>query len=347
MWYLEKVIEEYKRNNKLTIEYIESLKLSEEQFDEVMQYLQKNNIDIEDESSLNFYESLEEEFLKYGRLDDSTKMYLREIGQIPLLSDEEEKQLFIQYSNGNQKVKQKLIDSNLRLCVSIAKKYMGTSTLDLLDLIQEGNIGLVKAVEKFDAFKGYKFSTYATWWIRQGVTRSIAESSRTIRVPVHTYETMKKIRKFINKFYAENGRYPSKTEISEILEIKEELVEIYRLNMKEIFSLDMPIGEDKESSLKELIAEERNIEDEVCSSMVVEDICKVMNETLTDREIFIVKSRNGLIDGKEWTLEEIGKVLKITRERVRQIEAKAYKRIRNKIVKKGYEVKRPIYKSLY
>ena len=262
-------------------------------------------------------------------VDDPVRMYLREIGKIPLLSFEEELELAKLVLDGDEDAKKKLSESNLRLVVSIAKKYVGRGML-FLDLIQEGNMGLIKAVEKFDYTKGYKFSTYATWWIRQAITRAIADQARTIRIPVHMVETINKLIRTSRLLLQRLGREPSPEEIAEELEIPvEKVMEIQKIAQDPV-SLETPIGEEDDSHLGDFIQDDDSPapQDAAAYTMLKEQLEEVMN-TLTPREAKVLKLRFGLEDGKARTLEEVGKEFDVTRERIRQIEAKALRKLRH------------------
>jgi RNA polymerase primary sigma factor len=260
---------------------------------------------------------------------DGVKMYLKEIGRIPLLTPTQERTYARKAQRGNDKSKQKLVVANLRLVVSIAKRYIGRG-LTFLDLIQEGNIGLLKAVDKFDWKKGYKFSTYATWWIRQAITRAIADQARTIRVPVHMVETINKINKIRREYLQEHGDYPSvKTLANMTGKTSEKIEEILQAD-KETLSLESPVGGDEDSSVGDFVADVENInpEDSAMLMLLRDEINEVLN-TLGPREATVLKMRYGLIDGRQKTLEEVGKYLNVTRERVRQIEVKALRKLRH------------------
>lgn len=262
-------------------------------------------------------------------LDDSVKMYLREIGTIDLLNPEEEIDLAKRVAEGDLIAKQKLINANLRLVVSIAKKYTGQGLL-FLDLIQEGNTGLIRAAEKFDYTKGFKFSTYATWWIKQGITRAIADQSRTIRVPVHMVETIYKVKKISRMLMQELGRRPTEEEVSERAEIPLENIIAIRKYSQVPLSLEMPVGDEDSSQLVDFI-EDKNFEAPETITMrniLREELLRSM-EILTEREQMILKLRFGFDDGRPRTLEEVGRVYSVTRERIRQIEEKALRKLRH------------------
>ena len=262
-------------------------------------------------------------------VDDPVRMYLREIGRIPLLTFDEELDLAKRILTGDEEAKQKLAESNLRLVVSIAKKYVGRGML-FLDLIQEGNMGLIKAVEKFDYTKGFKFSTYATWWIRQAITRAIADQARTIRIPVHMVETINKLIRTSRHLLQQMGREPTPEEIAKEMEIPvEKVVEIQKIAQDPV-SLETPIGEEDDSHLGDFIQDDDSPapQDSAAYTMLREQLEEVMN-TLTPREAKVLKLRFGLEDGKSRTLEEVGREFQVTRERIRQIEAKALRKLRH------------------
>ena len=262
-------------------------------------------------------------------INDPVRMYLKEIGQIKLLTLEEESVLADRIVNGDEEAKNTLAEANLRLVVSIAKRYVGRGML-FLDLIQEGNIGLMKAVEKFDVTKGYKFSTYATWWIRQAITRAIADQARTIRVPVHMVETINKLARIQRQLTLELNREPSEEEIAKKMNTTVDKVrEIYKISQDPV-SLETPIGEEDDSHLGDFIKDERNLSPEefATNEMLKDEISQVL-ETLTEREEKVIRLRFGLEDGKPRTLEEVGQMFGVTRERIRQIEAKALRKLRH------------------
>ena len=264
-------------------------------------------------------------------LDDPVKVYLREIGRVPLLSSEEEIELAVKISEGNEYAKQRLTEANLRLVVSIAKKYVGRG-MYFLDLIQEGNVGLIKAVDKFDYTKGFKFSTYATWWIRQAITRAIADQARTIRIPVHMVETINRLKKVQSQLLHENGFEPSEELIAEKMELPVERVrEIMRVAQEPV-SMETPIGPEEDSRLMDFIRDEEALapDDAALKTITNEDIDGVL-KTLTAREEAVIRLRFGLQDGRCHTLEEVGTEFNVTRERIRQIEAKALRKLRHPV----------------
>ena len=262
-------------------------------------------------------------------IDDPVRMYLKDIGKIPLLSAQREAELAEKISCGDEAAKNELVEANLRLVVSIAKKYVGKG-MYILDLIQEGNLGLMKAVEKFDYTKGYKFSTYATWWIKQAITRAIADQARTIRLPVHMVETMHRVSRVSRQLLQENGREPTDEEVAEKLNMTPERVREIRKAAQEPVSLETPIGEEDDSHLGDFIPDDNSPTpaDAVSYQLLREQLNKVLH-TLTPREEMVIKMRFGLEDGRSKTLEEVGKEFNITRERIRQIEAKALRKLRH------------------
>lgn len=273
--------------------------------------------------------------------DDSVRLYLREIGKIPLLTPEEEADLAQRIVKGDKKAKDKMVESNMRLVVSIAKRYGGRG-LDFLDLIQEGNTGLLRAVEKFDPDKGFKFSTYATWWVRQAITRAIADQARTIRIPVHMVETINKVLRTTRKLTAELNREPTNEEIAKALDMEPEKIDYVMRIKQDIASLDASVGrdgDDEDSVLGDFVEdEERDSPEESASNQILKEQLSEIIATLTDREQKIIRLRFGIGGGKPHTLEEVGNEFDVTRERIRQIEAKALAKLRkNKDTKKLHE----------
>ncbi len=314
-----------------------------EELDKLYETLEQNNIEIIDDlgdaalESLNFDlempKAVEMGAVDSGKsnaaMDDPVKVYLKEIGRVPLLTPEEEIELAIRISEGDEAAKQKLAESNLRLVVSIAKRYVGRG-MQFLDLIQEGNLGLIKAVDKFDFTKGFKFSTYATWWIRQAITRAIADQARTIRIPVHMVETINKVKKTNSILLHKNGRDPTAEEIAKELDMPVEKVrEILRVAQEPV-SLETPIGEEEDSHLGDFIPDDDALAPADAASMLLlkEQLAEVL-KTLTPREEKVLSLRFGLEDGHPRTLEEVGKEFNVTRERIRQIEAKALRKLRH------------------
>ena len=341
---ISNIIAEAKQNGKMTYSDL-ATKLNDvnpEKMDEVFDEFEKDGIDLlpddfEEEPDIEDLKEVEE--LKLDEItdtsfegisvDDPVRMYLREIGKIPLLTFDEELDLAKRILEGDEEAKQKLAESNLRLVVSIAKKYVGRGML-FLDLIQEGNMGLIKAVEKFDYTKGFKFSTYATWWIKQAITRAIADQARTIRIPVHMVETINKLIRTSRNLLQQMGREPTPEEIAKEMEIPvEKVVEIQKIAQDPV-SLETPIGEEEDSHLGDFIQDEDSPapHDAASYTLLKEQLEEVMN-TLTPREAKVLKLRFGLEDGKSRTLEEVGKEFNVTRERIRQIEAKALRKLRH------------------
>ena len=338
-----KIIEKAKANGTITYkEIMENLpeKFDVEQLEQVYDAFEAMGVDVlqdSDEPDLKDLEEIEESKIDTIDLsvpegisvDDPVRMYLKEIGKIPLLTAEEEIKYAQEMVEGSEYAKQKLSESNLRLVVSIAKKYVGRGML-FLDLIQEGNLGLIKAVEKFDYTKGYKFSTYATWWIRQAITRAIADQARTIRIPVHMVETINKLIRVSRQLLQQLGREPSPEEIAQEMEIPvEKVIEIQKIAQDPV-SLETPIGEEEDSHLGDFIPDDDSPAPSESAAYVLlrEQLEEVMN-TLTPREEKVLKLRFGLEDGKARTLEEVGKEFQVTRERIRQIEAKALRKLRH------------------
>ena len=337
------------KRKKNVIEYQEindcfaDMSLEEDQFESILGTLEQNGIDVlriteEDEADEEIILTEEDE-VDVEKIDlsvpdgvsieDPVRMYLKEIGKVPLLSAEEEIELAKRMELGDVEAKKRLAEANLRLVVSIAKRYVGRGML-FLDLIQEGNLGLIKAVEKFDYRKGYKFSTYATWWIRQAITRAIADQARTIRIPVHMVETINKLIRVSRQLLQELGREPLPEEIAAQMNMTEERVrEILKISQEPV-SLETPIGEEEDSHLGDFIQDD-NVPvpaDAAAFTLLREQLGEVL-DTLTEREQKVLKLRFGLDDGRARTLEEVGKEFNVTRERIRQIEAKALRKLRH------------------
>lgn len=328
--------------------------LGPEQMDEIYNYLEHSNIDVvpviddamladdsmlQDDLDDDYREDKDGEDIDLDAIDllegigteDPVRMYLKEIGTVPLLSADEELRLAKRKAEGDESAKERLIEANLRLVVSIAKRYTGRG-MSFLDLVQEGNLGLIKGVEKFDYTKGYKLSTYATWWIRQSVTRALADQARTIRVPVHMVETINKMSKMQRKLTLELGYEPSVTELAEALEMSEDKVMEIMQIAREPASLETPIGEEDDSNLGDFVADSNAVtpEGNVESVMLREHIDALLGD-LKERERQVIVLRFGLEDGHPRTLEEVGKEFNVTRERIRQIEAKALRKLRNPV----------------
>ena len=340
---VKKIIEKAKENGKMTYGELASEleNTNSEEIDKVFDAFEDLGVDIlnEDMDEPNIEDLKDVEEIKLDDLDvtnvegvsvdDPVRMYLREIGKIPLLTYEEELDLAQRILDGDEAAAQKLAESNLRLVVSIAKKYVGRGML-FLDLIQEGNMGLIKAVEKFDYHKGFKFSTYATWWIRQAITRAIADQARTIRIPVHMVETINKLIRTSRHLLQQLGREPTPEEIAKEMEIPvEKVMEIQKIAQDPV-SLETPIGEEDDSHLGDFIPDDDSPapQDSAAYTLLREQLEEVMS-TLTPREAKVLKLRFGLEDGKARTLEEVGKEFQVTRERIRQIEAKALRKLRH------------------
>ncbi len=300
---------------ELTLEY------GEDEDMDVREGVTIENAPAEDEDDTSFMENL--------AIDDHVRMYLKEIGKVDLLSGEAEVELAHRMASGDEEAKKELVEANLRLVVSIAKRYMGRG-MHFLDLIQEGNLGLIKAVEKFDHTKGYKFSTYATWWIRQAITRAIADQARTIRIPVHMVETINKVVRVSRQLLQELGHDPSPEEIAEEMDMPvEKIREIMKIAQDPV-SLETPIGEEEDSHLGDFIPDDDVPEPaEVASFLLLREQLKDVLKTLTPREEKVLRLRFGLDDGRNRTLEEVGKEFNVTRERIRQIEAKALRKLRH------------------
>lgn len=314
---------------------LDDYELKPEQMEKLYEVLEELNIDVIDEDAAKLEdeetakEELESAVPSNVSIDDPVRMYLKEIGKVPLLTAEEEKKLAIRMGQGDETAKQKLAEANLRLVVSIAKRYVGRGML-FLDLIQEGNLGLIKAVEKFDYTKGYKFSTYATWWIRQAITRAIADQARTIRIPVHMVETINKLVRVSRQLLQEYGRDPLPEELAREMNIPEEKVREILKIAQEPVSLETPIGEEEDSHLGDFLPDEGAPApaEAAAFTLLKEQLMDVL-DTLTPREMKVLKLRFGLEDGRARTLEEVGKEFQVTRERIRQIEAKALRKLRH------------------
>ena len=313
--------------------HLKGLELDADALDDLYNVFNENNIAVvsEDDSTEGDNKELLDDstLTKDLTINDPVRMYLKEIGQIKLLTMEQELELADRIAEGDQEAKNILAEANLRLVVSIAKRYVGRGML-FLDLIQEGNIGLMKAVEKFDVSKGYKFSTYATWWIRQAITRAIADQARTIRVPVHMVETINKLARIQRQLTIELNREPSEEELAQKMGTSvEKIREIYKISQEPV-SLETPIGEEDDSHLGDFIKDESNMspEEYATNEMLKDEISDVLL-TLTEREEKVIRLRFGLEDGKSRTLEEVGQLFGVTRERIRQIEAKALRKLRH------------------
>ena len=326
---VEELINYFKSNNINVISDSDEEGIEELEFDESDVSMDMDDEDVPDEKELADISKL---VIGDVKVNDSVKIYLKEIGKVPLLNAQQEIELAQRIIAGDEDAKQELINANLRLVISIAKRYAGRG-MPFLDLIQEGNMGLIKAVEKFDYTKGFKFSTYATWWIRQAITRAIADQARTIRIPVHMVETINKITRAQRQLVQELGRDPTAEEISDRLEgalSAARIREIQRINQEPV-SLETPIGEEDDSHLGDFL-EDKEVEspsDYTTKSLLKDELNEVMLE-LTDRERRVLELRYGLIDNHPRTLEEVGKVFGVTRERIRQIEAKAIKKLRTR-----------------
>ena len=332
---VKNLLEKGKKNGVLTyqeiLDEVENIDLSPEQIEKIYEVLESMGIEVQ--GATNDVDIIEEEIdlsVPEGiAIDDPVRMYLKEIGKVPLLSSEEEMELAKKIEEGSQYAKKKLAEANLRLVVSIAKRYVGRGML-FLDLIQEGNLGLIKAVEKFDFRKGFKFSTYATWWIRQAITRAIADQARTIRIPVHMVETINKLIRVQRQLLQELGRDPFPEEISKVMDLPVEKVREIQKIAQEPVSLETPIGEEEDSHLGDFIPDDDAPApaEAAAFTMLKEQLINVL-DTLTPREEKVLRLRFGLDDGRARTLEEVGKEFNVTRERIRQIEAKALRKLRH------------------
>lgn len=340
------LVEMGRAKGKLTTQEIldsmEDLEFDPEQMDKLYEMLENQNIEIVDDFASETFEDLDfvldvpegEDSQAVGiadgaAIDDPVKVYLKEIGRVPLLTPEEEIELAMRIIDGDEYAKKRLSEANLRLVVSIAKRYVGRG-MQFLDLIQEGNLGLIKAVEKFDYTKGFKFSTYATWWIRQAITRAIADQARTIRIPVHMVETINKVKKVSSQLLHKNGHEPVAEEVAAELDMPVDKVrEIMRVAQEPV-SLETPIGEEEDSHLGDFIPDDEapSPADAASHTLLKEQLGEVLS-TLTSREEKVLRLRFGLEDGRPRTLEEVGKEFDVTRERIRQIEAKALRKLRH------------------
>ena len=364
----QEFLDEYKQNDVLyqkdVMDAVEHLAMTDTDFDDLFQWFSDNDIEVknedddvdlmdddalvatEDDDDIDFLdddtdeedtlaadiENLEQSFANssHTKINDPVKMYLKEIGRVELLDPKEEPEIARRIQAGDEEAKKKLISANLRLVVSIAKKYVGRGML-FLDLIQEGNMGLVKAVEKFDYTKGFKFSTYATWWIRQAITRAIADQARTIRIPVHMVETINKLIRISRQLLQDKGREPLPEEIAEGMGITVERVREIQKIAQEPVSLETPIGEEEDSHLGDFIEDQDAIApDDAASYILLQEQIEDVFTCLTDREQQVLILRFGLKDGKPRTLEEVGQHFNVTRERIRQIEGKALTKLRNR-----------------
>ena len=334
------IVEKGKKNEFLTYNEIHSafdgIEVAPEELEKLYDVLESEKIDIVEDMDKELEdievskEELEDLSVPEGiSIDDHVKMYLKEIGKVNLLSAEEEMDLAQKMADGDEEAKKKLAEANLRLVVSIAKRYVGRGMM-FLDLIQEGNLGLIRAVAKFDYTKGYKFSTYATWWIRQAITRAIADQARTIRIPVHMVETINKLVRVSRQLVQELGREPTPEELAKGLNMSVEKVrEISKISQEPV-SLETPIGEEEDSHLGDFIPDDdAPAPSEAASYVLLKEQLVDVLKTLTPREAKVLKLRFGLIDGRQRTLEEVGKEFNVTRERIRQIEAKALRKLRH------------------
>lgn len=347
---------QYSRNKKNVLEYEEindffaDMEIDPDHMEKIYDYLEKHNVDVlrepkndvietdieVDEEELAIIEAEAEDLSKIDLsvpegigLEDPVRMYLKEIGKVPLLNADEEISLAQRMENGDAAAKKRLAEANLRLVVSIAKRYVGRG-MQFLDLIQEGNLGLIKAVEKFDYRKGYKFSTYATWWIRQAITRAIADQARTIRIPVHMVETINKLIRVQRQLLQELGREPFPEEIAKEMNLPVDRVREIQKISQEPVSLETPIGEEEDSHLGDFIQDDNvPVPADAAAFLLLKEQLNEVLGTLTDREQKVLRLRFGLDDGRQRTLEEVGKEFEVTRERIRQIEAKALRKLRH------------------
>jgi len=330
--HIDNIIEQHKDNKTIQeselMNSLDKLELDADEMEDVYKLLEDNNIKVES-GSKKTKDKLLQKIMSEVNIDDSVKMYLKDIGKVPLLTAAEEVKLAQRMAEGDEEAKNRLINANLRLVVSIAKRYVGRG-MQFLDLIQEGNLGLMKAVEKFDYTKGFKFSTYATWWIRQAITRSLADQARTIRIPVHMVETINKLTKTSRTLLQQLGREPTQAEIAEAMGIPEsKVMEIQKIAQDPV-SLETPIGEEDDSHLGDFLEDQSAVApmDAAEAKMLKAQVEEILN-TLAPREAMVLILRYGLKDNRPRTLEEVGRVFNVTRERIRQIEAKALRRLKH------------------
>ena len=328
------------------MDFFKNMEMTTEQMNHIYEFLEEKGIDVlqigntgEDDDNIEEIILREDDEIDVEKIDlsvpegvsveDPVRMYLKEIGKVPLLTADEEVELARRMAEGDESAKKRLAEANLRLVVSIAKRYVGRGML-FLDLIQEGNLGLIKAVEKFDYEKGFKFSTYATWWIRQAITRAIADQARTIRIPVHMVETINKVSRVSRQLLQELGREPQPEEIAEVMDLSVERVREIMKIAQDPVSLETPIGEEEDSHLGDFIQDENvAVPADAATQTILKEQLNEVLETLTEREQKVLKLRFGLEDGRARTLEEVGKEFDVTRERIRQIEAKALRKLRH------------------
>ncbi|CEP77809.1 RNA polymerase sigma factor RpoD [Defluviitoga tunisiensis] len=324
--YIDKIYE------ALESEGIEIIEEDENEEENVKNVLVDQEEEIEGEDFDELFADTELQMYDNISLGDPIKIYLKEISNIELLSPSRERQLAMRAQKGDKKARDELIKANLRLVISIAKRYTGRG-LSFLDLIQEGNIGLIKAVDKFDWRKGFKFSTYATWWIRQSITRAIADQARTIRIPVHLVETINRMNRVIREYLQEHGEYPSTEELAKIMKKPEEKINEILMSARDVLSLNSPIssgtGDDEESETGDFVSSEDTTPEEEAQKMILRERIEEVLDTLSTKEALVIKMRYGLLDGKQKTLEEVGQYFNVTRERIRQIETKALRKLRH------------------
>ena len=327
---VEKIIKMGKEKGEISMDTVTEkfANLNPDEIEEVLKKITDSGIKVNEDVIVPEDDEEMEKLMSQVYVDDPVKMYLKDIGKVPLLTQDEEIELAKRMAEGDDRAKSQLSESNLRLVVSIAKRYVGRG-MPFLDLIQEGNFGLMKAVEKFDYTKGFKFSTYSTWWIRQSITRAIADQARTIRIPVHMYETINKQKKATRDLFQKLGREPTVEEIAKVMDMPvEKVIDIQKISQDTV-SLDTPVGEEEDSTLGTFIQDENAISpsDSASTMMLKEQLMEVLS-TLTPREQKVILLRYGIEDGHTRTLEDVGKEFSVTRERIRQIEAKALKKLR-------------------